>query len=445
MSVNSALAILQAAGLVRPVQAQPQLAYRFRHALIQEAAYHSLLKSDRKALHLRVAEVLEALSLEPTSDEVAQLAHHFAEAGETDKAVKYLQQTVERALRKGAYPEALQTLETALTLASTDLQRAPLLVRLGDIHRRQGNYPLAVEHLRSGLTLARQTAQPTVEAEALGQLTNVAFQRGQYEEALQLGHQAVTLARSVGKRDVLALALRRLGGAALSQEDYPAAQQYFRDSLALYYEQSDLEGISACLNNLGLVADYQHDYATATQHYKEALAISRELGDQYHIGIRLFNLGEVNRRQGNYAVATQYYQEGRSIFQAIGDKDGEASAIVALGHTAAALGETATAHAHYCEALRLALPLEMWPLALWALAGLAALHAQAGQPEEAATWLGLALYHPASNADVKQYAEPIVETLRSQLGPETLARALERGRNLSLAAVALALELNHAD
>ena len=61
MTVTTHLTTLEASGLVRLAQTQPELEYLFRHALLQDAAYGSLVRSDRRALHLAVAEAMERL------------------------------------------------------------------------------------------------------------------------------------------------------------------------------------------------------------------------------------------------------------------------------------------------------------------------------------------------------------------------------------------------
>ncbi|MGQ5491103.1 hypothetical protein ACUH78_19890, partial [Thauera sp. ZXT1-4] len=68
---------------------RPDLEYLFRHALLQDAAYGSLLKQERRELHGRVAEALEQLYPERRDELAPVLAMHFEQAGEHDKAVDY--------------------------------------------------------------------------------------------------------------------------------------------------------------------------------------------------------------------------------------------------------------------------------------------------------------------------------------------------------------------
>src|SRR5439155_20839941 len=85
----------------------PQTTYVFKHALIQEAAYQSLLKSTRQQYHQRIAQVLEAQFPETAEAEPELLAHHYTEAGLIAQAVGYWQRAGQRAIERSANLEAI--------------------------------------------------------------------------------------------------------------------------------------------------------------------------------------------------------------------------------------------------------------------------------------------------------------------------------------------------
>ena len=91
----------------------PQANYRFKHALIQDAAYDSLLKSRRQALHARAAEILR----ESASPEPEAIAHHFTQAGVDDLAIEWWGKAGDRALRRSAFQEAIAHLGKAIAMA----------------------------------------------------------------------------------------------------------------------------------------------------------------------------------------------------------------------------------------------------------------------------------------------------------------------------------------
>jgi class 3 adenylate cyclase/predicted ATPase len=97
----------------------PQATYLFKHALIQEAAYQSLLKSTRQQYHQRIAQVLEAQFPETVETQPEVLAHHCTEAGLGALAVDYWQRAGQRTLQRSAYVEAIHHCTRALELLAT--------------------------------------------------------------------------------------------------------------------------------------------------------------------------------------------------------------------------------------------------------------------------------------------------------------------------------------
>ena len=83
-----------------------QANYRFKHALIQDAAYESLLKSRRQALHRRAAEILRDQP-DRAAAEPEAIAHHFTEAGLDDLAIEWWGKAGDQALRRSAFQEAI--------------------------------------------------------------------------------------------------------------------------------------------------------------------------------------------------------------------------------------------------------------------------------------------------------------------------------------------------
>ena len=96
--------------------AAPQANYRFKHALIQDAAYDSLLKSRRQALHRRAAEILRD-DPERAAAEPEVIAHHFTQAGLDDLAIEWWGKAGDQALRRSAFQEAIAHLGKAIEMA----------------------------------------------------------------------------------------------------------------------------------------------------------------------------------------------------------------------------------------------------------------------------------------------------------------------------------------
>jgi predicted ATPase len=112
----SALERLVEADILFVESVGPQANYRFKHALIQDAAYESLLKSRRQALHHRAAEILRDQPAQAAAEPEA-IAHHFTEAGLDDIAIEWWGRAGEEALRRSAFQEAIAHLGKAIAMA----------------------------------------------------------------------------------------------------------------------------------------------------------------------------------------------------------------------------------------------------------------------------------------------------------------------------------------
>ncbi len=171
MSGDIQLETLEAKGLIRVAAVQPELEYLFRHALVQDAAYESLLKQERRDLHARVAAALESLYPERRSELAAVLAMHFEQAGNTDQAVAYLIEAGQYGYRRYAIHEAYD----AFVRASRLLEEAgPAAGGADDAARRRTRVQIGLGRAETGFSFrsydetARDLLAIVPEAEALG-------------------------------------------------------------------------------------------------------------------------------------------------------------------------------------------------------------------------------------------------------------------------------------
>src|SRR5215813_11096278 len=132
----------------------PRAKYIFKHALVQDAAYASLLKSTRQQYHQQVAQMLEARFPATVATEPELVAHHYSCSGNAAKAVEYLSRAGQQAARQSAHAEAIHHLTTALDLLTTlpdttARARQELLLQLSlgaSLMATKGYGAAAVEH-----------------------------------------------------------------------------------------------------------------------------------------------------------------------------------------------------------------------------------------------------------------------------------------------------------
>ena len=129
MTTKTELGTLEASGLIQVAAVQPELEYLFRHALVQDAAYNSLLKQDRRSLHELAAETLLSLYPDRRRELAAVIAMHFEQAGDAARAVEHLIVAGEHALERFAQREAVSFFARAVDLLPADDPRVDLRMR----------------------------------------------------------------------------------------------------------------------------------------------------------------------------------------------------------------------------------------------------------------------------------------------------------------------------
>ena len=164
--VRSALDSLDRIGLVRTERHGSDVRYRFRHSLIQEAAYRSLVKRERRELHARAAVAIES-SHEATSETIAgTLGHHLQEAGQVERAVPHLMSAGDRARDMFANAEALawydRALEALCAIPATDRGRWDVIE--ANLHAERGN----ILGLAGRFEAARDAYRRSIELAASG-------------------------------------------------------------------------------------------------------------------------------------------------------------------------------------------------------------------------------------------------------------------------------------
>src|SRR4030095_15041160 len=197
----------------------------FKHALIQDAAYQSLLKSTRQQYHQRVAHVLEAQLPAITGTQPELLAYHCTEAGLSAQAVAYWYKAAQSALQRSTHMEAIAHLRQGLALLQTLPETPQHLQREVDMHIALGAAltatkgsaaPEVGQTYRRAQHLCAHLADPSQHCPVLRGLWNYYNVRAELQMAHERGEQLLTLAQQVRDASMLCAAHRALGATLLS-------------------------------------------------------------------------------------------------------------------------------------------------------------------------------------------------------------------------------------
>jgi tetratricopeptide (TPR) repeat protein len=402
MANAAQLDTLEAKGLIELAASRPELEYLFRHWLVQDAAYESLLKQERRQLHRLVGEALEVLYPDRRSELAGVLAMHFEQVGDTEKALEYLAAAGRFALERNAITEAYSAFDRAAKLLppTDDAEEERLLRRRIEIElgRHKAGYAF-----RSADDLIGDLEAILPAAERLGDLSLIApvhlglalarLMRGE-PASDPLVKRSLDRVAEIGKAlhdpSLLALTLALIGlnqvftgpirdGVRTLEEAVPLLEQrqdfigaaFARGALAIGYanlgEFDKAEVASRNATELAASGDLiaQLDAQIAQSWLRAArgqldeavplaqacMARAEETGATGCVVASSWLLGDVYHRQGRFDEASRAFQRGQEIALVVDRKVWRPTLQAWLGSTSAALGEVAASEGDWEDSL----------------------------------------------------------------------------------------------
>lgn len=281
MHLQSQLSLLETASLIRFAESKPEFAYVFRHALMQEAAYTSTLRADRRILHKAVGEALEDLYADQLDGYAALLAYHFEVAQEWPRALQWLTRAADRAYAEFALPEARGLYRRALTsLAKLPAQPAiefDLRLKVGLCTMLAGAGPEVITpEFERCLELATDASQHAAVHFRLGQLFHL-----------------------------------------FARNDLVAAEQHYAEALKLLSGANDPEQYVIVMAHLGYVYTYLSQPARAAEVLENALALARPLASPRPMAQTLIFISLAYLKLGREEAALEAAHHGLALAQSL--------------------------------------------------------------------------------------------------------------------------------
>ena len=224
----------------------PQATYRFKHALIQEEAYQSLLRSTRQQHHQRIAQVLEAQFPDTAQTQPELLAQHYTEAGLHVHAVPYWQRAGQRASERSAYVDAIAHLTQGLALLEplpdtperaqqelvVQMTLGPALMAL-----KGGGAPEVERVYTRARELCERVGEPAELFRVLWGVWYVYNLRGEHQRARELGEELLSLAQRIQDPDLLLEAHHAVWAILFFAGELAAARPHLEEGVRLYDPQ----------------------------------------------------------------------------------------------------------------------------------------------------------------------------------------------------------------
>jgi predicted ATPase len=314
------LARLEDADIIYRVGISPLVVFAFKHALLRDAIYSSLLKSSRRQMHADIAALLEMRFREVSENQPEILAYHYSEAGNHDLAVRSWYKSGQRALAHSANVEAIAHFRKALEqlaglpdTAQRTSQEIKLQLALGIPLIAVRGYAAeeAREVFARARTLCMKIDSPNEYFQALYGLWGNAWMSGKIDVALRMAEEFLQRAQGSADAVPLMVAHRVMGSTLLPVGRFRDSRTHFEDSIALskrrdqqsLYSRYMVEPQAASMLLLSWDLWFLGYPDQALSRVSEALRLSRELAQPYTIAFAHYMTSVVNILRGEYAAA----------------------------------------------------------------------------------------------------------------------------------------------
>ncbi len=297
----------------------PEPAYVFKHAVIQDVAYQSLLVQRRRELHQRVGHAIEELYADRLADHYEELAHHYLLGEAWGKAFEYLVRSADRAKHAYANQTALDAYARALEIAPR-IAPAVSPASISQIHQRRhqvwlllSRYPDAIAEAEKMLEVARAAGLKRGEGEALADLANahfLSFSSEHLVHARRRAEEALAIARDLHDQRLIARSLGQLGLVDQAEGDPAAGDRKMEESLRLGLAGGFKDVVVPARVWMGAHANWRGDFHVSIPMCREAAETAVEAHDGLNeiLSLAFLCLGHIGL--GEHAEALAVLNEG---------------------------------------------------------------------------------------------------------------------------------------
>ncbi|WP_245269911.1 tetratricopeptide repeat protein [Nitrobacter hamburgensis] len=325
--LDAALAQLTASGLILHRGTPSEASYLFKHALIQDAAYVTMLKSRRRQLHASIAKTLIERFPALVEKQPEMVARHFTEAGLVSEAISFWVKAGRHAYARWAnreaagffdhaarllekLPESRETLEQAIDLRF-DLKTS--LIPLGQFKR-------IVSYLHEAEVLAKRLNDQRRSCLLSVHMCQTLGLGGNSKDAIAFGQTAQSLAELSGDIPLQAAAALFLGTACFSTLNFRSAEEHFLKVLELLdgglsLEQFSLSGIPAVTAHSYLTRIYadQGGFERGVVHGEEGVRLAEAVDHPYSLAIACWCLADLMITRGELGHAIGLLERGLKV------------------------------------------------------------------------------------------------------------------------------------
>lgn len=409
--------------VIHEAQFFPRLEYRFKHAVIQDVIYKSLLAPRRQSLHRLVGRSIEDLYADQLEEQAVVLAHHYARSDHQDNAIKYTLLAGDRAARVYANAEASVHYDQALALAraltaSPERQRAEI-----DASIKRASVSTAREALeqdRDNLEQARTLAETLGDEPRLARvfywLGRLAYVRGAFQVATGYAEQSLAIADRLRDENLAAPPVNLMGRSHYLMAEYARASELLARSVEQMRTLGNTTEEATAAGFAGVALAALGDFERALPYAEHGLRLAQTLGNPFVQAAAYMYRAAAYCHQGAGTEAIADCEEARRVAERGGDRFRIYLLQFYQGHACIVIGNSQRARELIENSIALAKQLGTTTLLAWGLGLLAT----------ALLALGEIGPVPALCEEAVRLAEDTRDRLANAVAHRTLAEALAR-------------------
>lgn len=310
----------------------------FTHSIIQEIAYHSLLFKDRKNLHIKIGSVIEEMYFSKIDSKVEELAYHFKNSNDKEKAAFYLNKAGDKAQSLYAFSNAVNYFQDCINILETSKPKKKRLIKFSEIYNKLsfsqsiiGERKKSEISLTKALEYCKKTKDKDNESFVLMSMGNLYGDMGKWDKAIEYFQDSLLIGEEVNNLRRKARTIKSMGVVYLFKGDTERGYKYLKDSLKIC-EKIKAEALYAMvLNNIGIYYDMVGEWENAAKYYKKSLSISKKLNNIIQMSNIMGNLGFAYSSLNESEQAIHYFKESIKISERIGDIYNKGINLIHLG------------------------------------------------------------------------------------------------------------------
>lgn len=324
--IQQALDMLKHLELIHETQVFPELRYRFKHAVIQEVAYQSLLEQQRQEIHGAVGRAVEDLFADRAEEQAALLSYHYTRSVYYEKAIAYALLAGDQATRLYAHAEATTYYTQALTIAralppSLEAYRAQIdaTLKLATVGTTRADLERDQKNLEQSRVLAETLQDEPRLAQVLYWLGRIQHVLGNPSTAIAYAQKSLEIADRLGDESLATPPVNLMGRAYWFQSDFRRAAQMLARSAEQMHRLGNKSEEATASGFAGLAFGHMGEFEQAFRYLNQGIRLAQEIQNPLAEAAAYHYRAMIHDQQGAWIQTIKDCEQARRIAEEKGD------------------------------------------------------------------------------------------------------------------------------